>query len=231
MTGRLRPALASAVLMGIAAANASGARDFPSAREGHAVRLRNVDVVGVLDRLSKEVAGAPAPTSPQPTGAKAKALSPSRLGALISACAPNSPSSVVHSLVLTESGGYPLRMAVNDSPRRVYSPADRDAAAATLTALIQQGASVDIGLMQLNSATLARLHVTPTEALDPCRNIALGAQLFDRAYATAFARRAPTPLLRAASSIYNTGDPLRGLRTGYADRVQAGIRTVSQAAS
>lgn len=182
----------------------------------------------ILDQLANEQAGDVRAAAP--LHFRTKPVSSEQLTALISSCAPGSPATLIRSLVLTESGGYALRIATNGASRRVFSPADPNEAVATLAALSRQGATFNIGLMQLNSATLRRLNLPLTAALDPCRNLAIGAQIFDHAYAAAFARSAPTSPLWSASSIYNTGDPLRGLRNGYAARVQAVLQTSARAA-
>ena len=96
-----------------------------------------------------------------------------------------------------------------------------------LAELEAQGASVDVGLMQINSATLKRLHVPAAVALDACRNVAIGARVFDQGYAAAFDRRRATLPLLSAYSAYNTGDAERGVRNGYADQAAGRLRSTN----
>lgn len=161
-----------------------------------------------------------------------KPLGTVEIAALAARCAPSTPVSVVQALVKVESGGRPLLVAVNGVRRRVIAAADLETGRREIDDLRAAGANFDIGLIQLNSATLARLGVSPEQALDPCRNLALGAKLFEQGYARAFAERSTTVPLLAAYSSYNTGDLRRGYTNGYAGRVDAELRsTASKAGS
>ena len=79
------------------------------------------------------------------------------------------------------------------------------------------GHSVDLGLMQINSANLARLGLSIADAFDACRSIKAGAQMLEADYRAA---------MRDALSRYNTGDPVRGIVNGYVARVEASARAV-----
>ena len=79
-----------------------------------------------------------------------------------------------------ESGGDPLVIGVNaDRTRGLPATAIRSAtlqeAAARAAALVAQGRSVDLGLMQVNSGQLARHGLTVEAAFDACRSMAAGA--------------------------------------------------------
>jgi hypothetical protein len=75
-------------------------------------------------------------------------------------------------------------------------PKTQAAAIATATELIErQGRSVDLGLMQVNSANLRPLGLTVADAFDPCRNMAAGARILQEGYSSA--RRAVTELQTA----------------------------------
>lgn len=83
-------------------------------------------------------------------------------------------------IALHESGGDPLVIGVNaDRARGLPAMAIRSAtpqeAAAQAAALIAQGRSVDLGLMQINSGQLAGHGLTIETAFDACRNMAAGA--------------------------------------------------------
>ena len=83
-------------------------------------------------------------------------------------------------IAIHESGGDPLVIGVNADPARgLPATAIRSAtpqeAAARAAALIAQGRSVDLGLMQINSGQIARHGLTVETAFDACRNMAAGA--------------------------------------------------------
>ena len=156
-------------------------------------------------------------------------LTSSEIASLAHSCAPATPTSVISALIGVESGGRVLLLSVNGSRHHVLAPTDRGIAELQVTGLQRAGANFDVGLMQLNSATLARLHVPVREALEPCRNLAIGAALFEQGYASAMSRHAVTVPLLAAYSTYNTGDPVRGYANGYANRVENRLKMSAQA--
>ena len=84
-----------------------------------------------------------------------------------------------------ESGGDPLAIHVN-GVRTQPEPATTAAQAAQLAeGFIRRGYSVDIGLMQVNSRSLAVLGITVERVLDPCTNIRAGAAVLTADYAVA----------------------------------------------
>ena len=119
------------------------------------------------------------------------------------ACAPGVAPETLAAIARAESGFDTLVIGVNEHglpPVRSTTIAE---AAAKARALIAQGRSVDLGLMQINSRNLGWLDLTVEDAFDPCRSIAAGARVL-----TAF-------------SGYNTGSPRRGFANGYVARVLA----------
>lgn len=86
----------------------------------------------------------------------------------------------IAAIAIHESGGDPFIIGVNaDRVQGLPTAAVRSAtpveAAAKARALLAQGRSIDLGLMQINSAQLARHGLTVEEAFDACRNVAAGA--------------------------------------------------------
>ena len=84
-------------------------------------------------------------------------------------------------IAIHESGGDPLIIGVNaDRPRglpaMVLRSATAQEAAARAAALIAQGRSIDLGLMQINSGQLAGHGLTVETAFEACRNMAAGAE-------------------------------------------------------
>jgi type IV secretion system protein VirB1 len=91
-----------------------------------------------------------------------------------------------------------------------------------------RGHSVDLGLMQINSANLPALGMTIGAALDPCSSLAGGAEVLRAAYGTGPVPTRQQAALLMALSIYNTGSPLKGIMNGYARQV---MRHADEAAS
>ena len=140
--------------------------------------------------------------------------------ALIQLCAPHVAASTIERIVQTESAGDIYALNVNGYGRvRTSSP---DVAVATAQSLIDEGYSVDLGLMQINSRHLTELHLTVAQAFEPCANLKAGARILQEAYRQAAGVFGPGQrALQAALSTYNTGDPSRGLANGYVSQVYA----------
>jgi type IV secretion system protein VirB1 len=132
--------------------------------------------------------------------------------ALAQQCASGVAPETVVSIARAESGLNPLAIHDNTSGRS-YVPESANEATALATSLIHsQRHSVDIGLMQVNSANLAISKLSIAEAFNACHSIEAGAHILAGAF-----RRA----LRSALSAYNSGDPQRGINNGYVARVEA----------
>ena len=107
-----------------------------------------------------------------------------------------------------ESVGHPRQHGAAD-----LSIADPPTLSLLATGLIvAQHHSVDLGLMQVNSANLGQRSACPS----PTRStlvalIEAGGRVLSEAYQRA---------LRGALSAYNTGDPQRGISNGYVSRVE-----------
>jgi type IV secretion system protein VirB1 len=137
--------------------------------------------------------------------------------ALAHQCAPAVAPETVVGVARTESGLHPLAVRDNTADRS-YAPASADEAVALATSLINgQRHSVDLGLMQINSANLATFGLSIPDAFDACHSIETGARILSGAFHHA---------LRAALSTYNTGDPQRGIDNGYVASVEATAMTV-----
>lgn len=119
----------------------------------------------------------------------------------------------------TESRFNPLTIG-DTTAGRSHAPTTPAEAVATATALLAKGHSLDLGLMQVNSANLPGLGLTVADVFDPCRNLAAGARLLADGYRQAPDEDAQRALVRALSR-YNTGSPVRGVANGYVAKVQA----------
>ena len=135
-------------------------------------------------------------------------------------CAPTVAPETLQAVVRIESGFESLAVGVNGEPDVQVRASTIAEASAAVRALVKQGRSVDLGLGQINSRNLNRLGLTIEAAFDPCRNLAAAGAILAAAYAQARPHRTDDQAgLRAALSIYNTGDATRGLRNGYVARV------------
>jgi type IV secretion system protein VirB1 len=137
-------------------------------------------------------------------------------------CAPAAAPQTIAAIAEVESGFDSLAIGVN-GPRSVrIRPTSATQASAIAERLIAQGASVDLGLAQINSKNLASLGVTAADLFDPCRNLAASAEVLSAGFARALAAPRPGEApLSAALSYYNTGDAERGLTNGYVAKVSA----------
>ncbi|WP_284259133.1 lytic transglycosylase domain-containing protein [Acidocella aquatica] len=157
----------------------------------------------------------------------AATLSDADFAGLAARCAPGVPERVLRGVARTESNFYPW-MLHDNSTHFSASPASLANAEAQATAWIAKGHSVDLGLMQINSANLPALGMTIGAALDPCASLTGGAAVLRAAYGSGPVDTGQQAALLMALSIYNTGSPLKGIMNGYARRV---MRHADEAAS
>lgn len=109
----------------------------------------------------------------------------------------------------------------DNSTGQTFLPETPVAATSLAAALLAQGHSLDLGIMQVNSANLLRVGLTVATAFDPGQSIRAGAVILVEAYQRC--RHDGTideqPALRCAASIYNTGREQAGILNGYQARV------------
>lgn len=134
-------------------------------------------------------------------------------------CAPAVAPETLLSVAQVESRFDPLTIGVNGRPPRSLHPAGKAEAVRQARKLIASGASVDLGLAQINSKNLGWLGLSVEDAFDPCRNLAAGSRVLAANYAAAVRGRDEQSALRVAVSMYNTGDSARGFRNGYVQKV------------
>jgi len=118
-------------------------------------------------------------------------------------CGPWVHPDTIAAVVAVESGGHPWAIG---TPHGSYFPRTRGEATRVLARALRSESSVDIGLMQINSQWIGRLHVTPERLLDPCFNVRIGAAILAANFVDA-ARPGRTLLetLAAALSRFNSG--------------------------
>jgi type IV secretion system protein VirB1 len=113
-----------------------------------------------------------------------------------------------------ESGLDPLAIHSNTGSR-TYIPETVSGAVAHTRSLLARDDSIDISLLQINNANLAKTGVTVEAAFDPSDNIWAGAQIRAEAYRLCRRNESGEATLRCIASRYNTGTPPLGLRDGY----------------
>lgn len=146
------------------------------------------------------------------------------IDALILQCAVvDAPPAVIRQIIQVESAGNPLAININsNTPFDLSSINDIKSAAKLAEKYIQEGYTVDIGYMQVNSTHLETFGFSVTDILEPCANIAIGSQIFMKAYGATKAFYGETDLaLQSALSAYNTGTFHRGFNNGYVTRYAA----------
>lgn len=151
--------------------------------------------------------------------ARADPLSVAEFGQLALRCGPSVAPSTLASIARTESGFQPL--TINDNTTRTSGVPATDAIAIQIASkLLEAGHSVDVGIMQINSANFVKLGLTLEAAFDPCKSIAAAAVILAGDYAGGETRDGQQAALRVAISKYNTGDAQRGFANGYVHKVE-----------
>lgn len=137
--------------------------------------------------------------------------------AFITTCAiANVAPQTVAAIIQVESRGDPFALNINGAIASQQHPATEKEALAAISAATAQGASVDIGLMQVNTANVFRFGYTVKDMLDPCTNIKVGSMILSDDYRNAVAvAPAGQEALKAALSAYNTGNFRSGFDNGY----------------
>lgn len=143
-------------------------------------------------------------------------------------------ASCVGPIVAVETGASVARaesgfdsLAVHDNTTgRSYTPTTRADAVAIATTLRHAGNSLDLGLMQVNSANLARIGLSIPAVFDACRNMAAGARILLDSYLAADGKGGPQTMLRQALSRYNTGNSAAGFANGYVAHVETAAAQV-----
>lgn len=138
---------------------------------------------------------------------------------LVLVCAPFVSSDTMMAIMSQESGGNPWAIGVN-SRDKFTRPTSYLEAVNESKRLIGKGASIDMGLMQINSKNLPKLGLTVEQVFDPCTNVYAGGVILTRNYVMATKSFGHSQAaLEAALSAYNTGNFHNGFKNGYVKNV------------
>ena len=154
--------------------------------------------------------------------AQATPLSITAFDSLAYKCASTISPETLAAVARTESGLDPLELHDNTTGTS-DTPSSLNDARNTAERWVARGDSVDLGLMQINSANLGDLGMTVRSALSPCLSLAGGADILRAAYGNSFIASNQQIALLQALSRYNTGTPLKGILNGYARTVMANL--------
>jgi type IV secretion system protein VirB1 len=155
----------------------------------------------------------------QAAPALAAPLSSADFDALAAKCASSVPVATLAAVARTESGVDPWVLHDNTTGSSIR-PSSLDDAQSDAGRLVGRGDSIDIGLMQINSANLPALGISATDALNPCISLAGGAAVLRAAYGGGDTNAQQQVALLLALSRYNTGTPFKGIMNGYARAVE-----------
>ena len=151
-------------------------------------------------------------------------IAPATFLALANRCAPEVAPGTLAAVASTESGFNTLAIHDNTT-RQSMRPLDAPGAIAVAKRLIAAGHSVDLGLMQIDSANLTHLGLTVATAFDACASVRAGGKLLAQDYKQPNGQGRQAALL-AALSRYNTGSAWQGFQNGYVNRVVSTARYV-----
>lgn len=130
---------------------------------------------------------------------------------------PTVPTSIVRMIVQEESSKNPYAVNVNKDGKSFISfiPKTKDEAITIAQSYINDGFSVDVGYMQLNSDNFKQLNTTLENALEPCKNIYLSSTIFYNFYKDTSKKDSSITRVQKSLSAYNTGSYELGFKNGY----------------
>lgn len=139
--------------------------------------------------------------------------------AMVAQCSPSMHPAIVQAIVKTESSFNPFAIGVNRGGNRLArQPSNFGEAVQTAKRLLAQGANIDMGLGQINSANMNWLNLSVEQAFNPCSNL----KALQHVYLTCYDKAGATGLgnrMQRAWSCYNTGNTQKGFRNGYVTKV------------
>jgi len=150
----------------------------------------------------------------------ASPISEASFNHLASNCAPGAAVPTLRAIAAVESRFNPLAIRDNTT-REAWAPTSVSAAAALANDRLKLGHSVDVGLMQINSANLTSLRMDVDDAFDACHSLNAANRILQSAFAAKTSEAERQAAILIMLSRYNTGRPLAGIANGYVDEVIA----------
>ena len=149
--------------------------------------------------------------------------------ALLAACLEHGTDhELIRAIAKQESYGAPNAFYINKWELDQFKNLSLDEAILVSEKMVEQGYTVDVGLMGINSRNLKRFGVSITEAFDPCTNINLGEQILVENLKHAKSKgHEGHEAIKVALSMYNTGSVHRGFKNGYVDKVWSNYTEIS----
>lgn len=132
-------------------------------------------------------------------------------------CSPQMQLPIAQAIIQTESRFNQFAIGVNKGGKAVKQPKTYQEAVTTAKRLISQGANIDLGLAQINSANLGWLGLSVEQVLQPCNNL----KAMQTVYLSCYNRAGNTGLgtrMQRAFSCYNTGNFRNGFSNGYVNK-------------
>ena len=162
-----------------------------------------------------------------PSLALSETTAPKDFLVLAQACAPMVDATTLGAVAKVESGFDAWALHDNTTGQR------EDAASLTQAETdagqwLNRGDSVDVGLMQINSANYSALGLTLESALNACSSLTAGAAILRAAFGGGDTPADQQAALLMALSRYNTGSPLRGIMNGYAHKVMMNLASANE---
>lgn len=134
--------------------------------------------------------------------------------------APHVAPETIAAVAKAESALHPYAIYDNTA-RKSYTPGSAEDAVVIARSLLDQGHSIDTGLLQINSANFTITRLNAETAFDPAQSVRAGAQILTDAYRWCQERHPASDSLHCMVSIYNTGRSTAGEKNGYVGRVFA----------
>ncbi|MEE9321392.1 MAG: transglycosylase SLT domain-containing protein [Granulosicoccus sp.] len=141
--------------------------------------------------------------------------------AMITACLVlGADPGLISAIIETESAGKIAALNINQWQGDALNLTDTATAISAAKLFIDEGYTVDVGLMGINSENINRFNKSVEEAFEPCTNIELGEHILMQNIESANAAGLQADhAIRAALSLYNTGSLSAGFTNGYVQKV------------
>lgn len=145
------------------------------------------------------------------------------LSALIDQCVNPRHKVVMEAIVKVESKGNPLVLGLNKGYKLKTQPKDQEQAKAWAEFLEQHDYNFDVGIAQVNITNVHKYGYKAIDMLDPCLNLKIASDIFDKNHQAAMATNNSANALQKAISAYNTGNFINGFKNGYVDKVNRNL--------